>query len=321
MADLVSGLLGVLLATNQAAAASNFVAQETGARIEITDTNNPIEREYLRLLQLDNAAQEEVDRWLLEEEKFASKGAASDKGVLRARIRQRFDPVEKAYSEFLTRNPNHSKARIAYGSFLNDIGREEDAREQWEKAKQLDPKNPAVWNNLANVFGHSGTVSNAFAHYEKAIELAPNESLYHQNLATTVYLFRRDATNFYRITEQQVFDKAMALYRKALALDPENFPLATDLAQTYYGIQPPRTKDALEAWTHALKLARDDIEREGVHVHLARWHRTAGDFEAARKEITLVTNDMYSGIRATVLRSIDRKESGDTNAPAPPAGK
>jgi tetratricopeptide (TPR) repeat protein len=315
MADLVSGLLGVLLATNQAVAASNFVAERTGARIEITDTNNPVEREYLRLLEMDNSAQEEVDRWLLDEEKFATKGAAADKGVLRARIRQRFDPVDKAYTDFLARNPNHSKARIAYGSFLDDIGRENDAREQWEKARQIDPKNPAVWNNLANVYGHSGTVSNAFSHYEKAIELAPNESLYHQNLATTVYLFRRDATNYYGITEQQVFDKAMALYRKALALAPDNFPLATDLAQTYYGIQPPRIKDALEAWSHALKLARDDIEREGVRVHLARWHRTAGDFDAARKEINLVTNEMYSAMKANVLRSIDRKESGVTNAP------
>lgn len=315
MADLVSGLLGVLLATNQAAAASNFVAERTGARIEITDTSNPVEREYLRLLEADNAAQEEVDRWLLDEEKFSSQGAAADKGVLRARIRQRLDSVEKAYTEFLTRNPSHSKARIAYGSFLNDIGKEEDARSQWERAKDLDPKNPAVWNNLANVYGHGGGGSNAIAHYEKAIELSPNEPVYHQNLATYVYLFRRDATNYYNISEQQVFDKAMALYKKALSLDPTNFPLATDLAQTYYGIRPARTQDALEAWTHALKLARDDIEREGVRLHLARWHRTAGDFDAARREIERVTNQMFSVTKSNVLRSVERKESGETNEP------
>ena len=57
MADLLSGLLGVLTATNQAVAASNLLAQQTGAKIEITSTNDPVEREYLQLLALDNAAQ------------------------------------------------------------------------------------------------------------------------------------------------------------------------------------------------------------------------------------------------------------------------
>jgi len=233
---------------------------------------------------------------------------------MRGKVRQRLEPVEKAYQEFLDRNPNHTQARLAFGSFLNDIGREDDAKVQWDKASLLDPKNPAVWNNLANYYGHNSPVTNAFACYERAIALATNEPLYYQNLATTVYLFRRDATNYFRITEQQVFDKAMALYRKALSLDPENFPLATDLAQTYYGIKPPRVKDAMEAWRNALKIAGDDIEREGVYLHLARWHKTAGDIAAARRELNVVTNEMYSVTKATILRSLDRAE-GITNAP------
>ncbi len=314
MADLVSGLLGVLMATNQAAAASNFVAQRTGAKIEITDKNNPVEREYLRLLEIDNAAQAEVDEWITHENKFSGTGAAADPATLRGKIRQRLDPVDKGYQDFLARNPSHLKARLAYGSFLSDTGREEEAREQWEKARELDPKNPAPWNNLANYYGHNSPVVKAFEYYEKAIELAPNEPVYYQNFATTVYLFRRDATNYFKTTEQQVFDKAMDLYRKALSLDPENFPLATDLAQTYYGIQPPRVKDALEAWNNALKLARDDIEREGVHLHLARWQKTAGDLAAARRELTLVTNAMYSVTRSNVLRTIERRETNQLNS-------
>ena len=67
-----------------------------------------------------------------------------------------------------------------------------------------------------------------------------------------------------------MFDKALALYQQAMKLDPENFPLATDYAQSYYGIRPLRTNDALVAWTNALNIARDDVEREGVYLHLAR---------------------------------------------------
>jgi tetratricopeptide (TPR) repeat protein len=314
VASLLSGLLGVLVATNQPSAISNLVHEKTGAKIEVTDPNDPVEREYQRILQLDDSAQEEVDHWIKENNQFATAGAGDDAG-LRLRIRQRFEPVEKAYKDFLERNPKHVKARIAYGSFLGDIGREDEASGQYLKARDIDPKNPTPWNNLANYYGHNGPVTNAFACYEKAIELNPREPVYYQNFATTVYLFRMDATNYYGISEQQVFDKAMELYRKALALDPSDFPLATDLAQTYYGIQPPRIKDAFDAWGNALKIARDDIEREGVRIHFARWHRTAGDFEAARHELSLVTNKMYAVSKERILKSLEKAETR-TNGPA-----
>ena len=118
----------------------------------------------------------------------------------------------------------------------------------------------------------------------------PNEPVYYQNLATTVYLYRKDAEQFYGINEQQVFDKALALYRKAMQLDPDNFPLATDYAQSYYGIRPLRTNDALVAWTNALQIAHDDIEREGVYIHLARIKIAAGRFDEARAQLDAVTN-------------------------------
>ncbi|HWN95729.1 MAG TPA: hypothetical protein VNT99_11900 [Methylomirabilota bacterium] len=318
MASLLSGLLGVLVATNQPSAVSNLLHEKTGAKIEVTDPNDPVEREYLRLLEMDDAAQAEVDRWLTDNNKLANTGASLDQGTMQGKIRQRFDPVEKAYNSFLERNPKHVKARIAYGSFLGDIGREDEAAAEYIKAREIDPKNPAAWNNLANFYGHNGPITNAFACYEKAIELDTDEAVYYQNFATTVYLFRWDATNYFNISEQQVFDKAMGLYRKALALDPENFPLATDLAQTYYGIQPPRVKDAFTAWGHALKLARDDIEREGVHIHLARWHRTTGDMQAARRELNLVTNGMYTVTKQNILKSLNTAEARTNNVIAPP---
>ena len=316
VASLLSGLLGILVATNQASAASNFVQQKTGAAIEVANPADPVEREYLRLLEMDDAAQAEVDRWLTNNDKLSAAGAGTDSVSMRGRIQQRFAPVEKAYQDFLQRNPQHVKARIAYGSFLGDIGREDEAATQYIKARDIDPRDPAVWNNLANYYGHNGGVTNAFACYEKAIELRPDEPVYHQNFATTVYLFRSDATNYFKISEQQVFDKAMGLYRRALDLAPTDFPLATDLAQTYYGIRPPRVKDAFEAWNRALALARDDVEREGVRIHLARWHRTAGDTEAARRELNLVTNSMYNLTKTNILKSLKSVDSR-TNAPAP----
>lgn len=279
-----------------------------------------LEQEYQALLAMDDAAQEEVERWIKENVAFEAKGAGLQRMTLQARVEDRLKPVRKAYEDFLRRNPKHARARIAFGSFLNERGEEDEARSQWERARDLDPKNPAVWNNLGNYYGHRGPVKKAFECYAKAIELNPNESIYYQNLGTTVFLFRTDSKEFYKLTEQEVFDKALELYRKALELSPNDFALASDVAQTYYGIKPPRTQDALAAWETALRLAADDIQREGIYIHLARVNMIAGHFDLARDHLAKVQHEQYAPLKQRVARSIEERQNGaNTATPAPPS--
>lgn len=309
MNDLFIGLLSVLLSTNQFSAATNVVTRTTGLRVNVPDPNDPVEKEYQKLLADDDAAEEEVDRMIRDAHAFAEQGAGDSEATLKFRVEQRLKPVRDAYEDFLKRHPDHVRARLAYGSFLDDVGEDEAARDAWEKARETDPKNPAAWNNLANYYGHRGPVKRAFEYYGKAIELKPDEPLYHRNLATTVYLFRVDAREFYGIDEQQVFDKALALYRRALQLDPQNFELAADLAQTYYGIKPTRVEDALTAWHDALNVATTEDERQGVYIHLARLELNSGRFAEARRHLDLVTLDKYAELKKRLLRNLTEKEN------------
>lgn len=319
MSDLLVGLLGALLATNQPIAVSNLVVKPAGAAVSVTDTNDPVEKEFQKLLEADDSSQEAVDQVIREEESFAAQGAAAPAGTVRDHIDARFAPVRKGYEDFLKRHPDHARARLAYGSFLNDLKDEEGAHDQWEKARQLDPKNPAAWNNLANFYGHRGPITNAFDYYAKAIALNPDEPVYYHNFGTTVYLFRQDAKEHFKINEQQVFDKALDLYARALRLYSTNFILASDIAQSFYGITPPRTNAALLAWNYALSIARDDIEREGVYVHLARINGSAGRFDEARRHLDAVTNAMYADLKRRVLRSLEYRETEAKRTNAPPA--
>jgi tetratricopeptide (TPR) repeat protein len=330
--DFLAGLLGALLTTNQPIALSNVIHNKTGLAITIPARNDPIEQEFQKLMADDDTAQEEVNQWIAESGRLPDKGQGIESVSLRARIKQRFDSVKKAYEDFMNRHPQHARARLAYGSFLCDIGEEGIAFEHLEKARQLDPSNAAAWNNLANWHGHNGGVSNSFKYYAKAIELAPTEPIYYQNFATTVFLFRHDAANFYNISLQQVFDKAMDLYRKALALDPDNFLLAADYAQSYYGFKPPNSGDeqtdrkaeqkfadeALAAWQTALKLARDDVEREGVLIHFARIQINAGRFEQARKNLNAVTNETLATTKSLLTKKLLAQEAkaSSTNTPS-----
>ena len=267
------------------------------------------QEELNKLMEADDTAQAEVDGWILENREFAARGAAIPNDELNRRIIERFLPVRQGYEDFIKRYPTNAEVRLAYASLLHDFGEEDLEVELLEKARELDPTIPAVWNQLANYYGHRGPVTNAFRYYEKAIELEPTEPVYYQNFATTVYLFRKDAREYYSITEPQVFDKALELYTQALKLDPTNYPLATDLAISYYAIKPLRTNDALQSWTNALAIAHDDIEREGVYIHLARIKLNVGWLEEARAHLDAVKHEMYNELKKRLVRNLNEKEA------------
>jgi tetratricopeptide (TPR) repeat protein len=314
--ELLIGLVGALIATNQPLAVSNLIQQNAGISVTMVNPNDPAEKELRQLMAEDEAALVEVDKWIRDNNAFAAQGAGEPREALNRRILTRFDPVRKGYEDFLRRYPDFARGHLAYGSFLNDIGEEEAAGAQYGKAAQLDPKNPAAWNQLANYCGEHGALTNAFVDYAKAIELNPAEPVYYQNLATTVYLFRKDAKAFYGISEEQVFDKALALYRKAMQLDPQNFLLAADYAESYYAIRPLRTNDALGAWTNALQIAHDDNEREGVYLHLARIKIAAGRFAEACAHLNDVTNAAFADVKHRLERNLAERESAATNPAA-----
>lgn len=298
------------MSTNQPVAVSNFVTQTTGISVEkAVDANDPAEKAYRQLLELDESTTEEIDKWIRDAQAMNEKaGATAPNVTLNAKIRERLLAVKTAYDKFLEKNPKHVKGWLAYGSFLNEIGEETDAAGKWEKARELDPTNPAPWNNLANYYGHKSPVKKAFEYYAKAIELNPNEPVYYHNFGTTVYLFRKDAKEYYGIEENEVFTKALELYQKSLKLDPDNFLLAQDIAQTYYGIKPPRHDEAVKAWEYTLSKARDDFERQGVQIHLARFKINASKFDEARTHLSLVNHPNYTDLKERVRATLERKE-------------
>lgn len=275
---------------------------------QTTSTNDPIYIEYMRILTMDDAAEKQIDAWIKESEEFERLGLMGSKLTLKSRIDQKLKEVRDAYDNFILKNPKHVDARIAYASFLMETGSEEDGVRQLEIARDLEPNNPTPWNNLANYYGHWGPVEKAFPYYEKAIQLDTNEVVYVQNLATTTYLFRKDAKEYYKTNEAGVFDIALALYKQAMRLDPTNLTLAVDYAQSYYGIKPLRTNDALLAWTNALKLAKTDLEKEGIYLHLARVELNTGRFEEARSHLNLVTNAELQELKQRLDRNLQSKQ-------------
>ena len=100
-----------------------------------------------------------------------------------------------------------------------------------------------------------------------------------------------------------------------LGLQPQTLRAALSRAGHYYGIKPTRTNEALQAWTHVLNLATNDVERQGTYLHLARVEMNTGRFTESRQHLNMVTNVDFSELKTRLEKAFLRK-SGQTNDPS-----
>jgi tetratricopeptide (TPR) repeat protein len=256
----------------------------------------------------DGAAQEETERWVRENTGLKAKGSGVSDSELEARIATRFEPVRKSYEDYVHDHPKDAHGHLVYGNFLNERDNEHGAQMEWESALALDPTNAVIYNNLAGRYAEGGPVEKVFGYFEKAIALAPGEPVYYHNFGDGLYVLRTHAAKYYGINEQQVYQKVLFMYSNAFRLDPQNFPFARDLAQTCYSLKPLPVEQALYAWTNALRIATNEVDREDAQVHLARVKMLAGRLTEAREQLAGVTNQTWLKARDSLLHNIAERE-------------
>src|SRR5208282_3257018 len=122
------------LAATQLLAQTNRLTPEPGVAAVAPDSNDAVEKEYQKILTEDDAAQQEADRIIHDNQQFAAQGAGLSRQELSQRLQAQLAPVREDYESFIRRHPKHARARIAYASFLGDINDEDGAQEQLEQA-------------------------------------------------------------------------------------------------------------------------------------------------------------------------------------------
>ena len=228
-----------------------------------------------------------------------------------AKLEEQLKATHAAFDLLVAQNPNHAGVRLTYGSFLFELDENEAAGAQWQEASKLDPKNPLIWDCLAQYQAEVGTPAKAFVSLEKAIALAPDEPAYLLNLALCLDLFPEEARQHYRLEAAEVQGRIILLYQRAMKLGPRDFVLATEYAQLFYGFRPFREREALAAWNYALSIAHDNEEQQGILIHLARVAINAGAFNEAAQHLARVNLPKYDSLKRTLLANIERRKAGD----------
>jgi Flp pilus assembly protein TadD len=74
-----------------------------------------------------------------------------------------------------------SKEQVEFGIKVAQSGLWNEALYRWVKATELDPTYAAAWNNLAIAYEHEGKFEEAKQAYEKALQLDPKNLMIRQN--------------------------------------------------------------------------------------------------------------------------------------------
>jgi type IV pilus assembly protein PilF len=76
---------------------------------------------------------------------------------------------------------DEAKSQVEFGISVAQRGLWREAIYRWEKAVEVDPTYAEAYNDLAIGYEHEGQLDKARKAYEKALELAPNNSQIRQN--------------------------------------------------------------------------------------------------------------------------------------------
>ena len=284
---------------------------------------NPIERDYKNLVALDNETLSEIAKWHHENRTKLKTDKAFQFDFIRL-CRERLIKVKVAYEQFLASHPNHTRARAAYASFLQNVRDEQGAIDQWHRAVQTDSDNAALWNNLAN---HLGTIAietantkvivNALEYFKHAVELAPRESLYHNNYATALSLYKTQAAPLLHLSPEETSQLAFNHFKKAHELSPSNFDYAADLAEAHLDLSPLKPKQARTAWQVAARLAKTPLQKQWIELQLAMIELEEGNTASARERLTAIDNPAFKKVKSRLLTALDNPK----RIPLPPRPK
>lgn len=271
-----------------------------------------VEQKFKTLLARDDQAMRQISQWLDESQEIRRKDPsfAFELGI---QIRRRLKQVRIAYEDFLEHHPNHNGARAAFASFLTCLRDEKGALTQWNRALLNDDKNAAAWNNMANHYGslalegdRSDYIKRAFNAYDQALSIAPDQALYHNNLAVALGLkgFHREASAHYLISQNKLPGLALEHFQKAHELAPDDFVYAADLAEAYLSTKPLKKAKAETAWKKARELTHDPRQLQWVDLQLAFLEIEDGQYETAVSLLKKVTDPTLDSLKAKVMEAI-----------------
>ena len=149
------------------------------------------------------------------------------------------------YEDTIRKSPDTVPLHIAYGVALSDVGRIDEAIEQYQTAIKLGPNYWQAYENLGIAYGKQGQLDKAIEQMETALSLGPKSAVTRSNLGLA-YM------------RQGAIDKAIEQFLVSVKLNPNFFQAHFNLANAYE--EKGLLDKAMEEYETVVRLRPDHAE-------------------------------------------------------------
>lgn len=260
----------------------------------------------------ETLAERSLREILTREEQLFARAEREGDELDEARFATEAQALAASYDVLIQKNPDFVAGYVAYGLFLGRVDMPKAAVAMLLRANRLDSNLPVVKNQLAKHLAEDGRPLEALPYLMSAVDLAPNEPLYHFHLAKLLLEAREEFLRGGEWTRAALERAMLEGFRRAADLAPGEFALAYQHAKAFYELDPPRWDEALAAWEALEPRATSTAVRQLVQLQQAHVLARLGRTDEARTRLAAVREPQFDEEKAKVAALFDAP-------PAPPA--
>ena len=222
-------------------------------------------------------------------------------------IETELQSIVDGYEALISAAPNYVAAFISYGMMLHRVGERIPSNAMLIRADQIDPYHAIVKNQLGNYQAEEGNYPEAMGFYQMAIDLRPDEPLYHYQLGNLLFSYK----NFF-IDDKLFLPDGIDLeiqnrFRKAAMLAPAHLPYRIRYAQSFFDIARPNWEAALEEWQQLVNFVESPEEKQMMQLYMAKTRFEMGHHTAAQKIIKGIDEPSLEHSKDILLKQINAK--------------
>jgi tetratricopeptide (TPR) repeat protein len=211
-------------------------------------------------------------------------------------LAERLDTLSDAFAEYVADYPSDVMGLILWARLLQIMDRNEAALQLFRKADELDSEIAVVKQQIGNHLAESGEGIAALSYLFRAVELEPEQAVYHYQLGELLDHFREDFLNEAILSRSDLDSAMQRAFREAAHLQPEDFDLQMRYGESYYDVENPDWEQALKHW-QAMEAAETEVFREQVILlHVAR---VLIELERAVEALEALEDIRHSSLRAS----------------------
>ncbi len=178
--------------------------------------------------------------------------------------------------------------RALRGLYWNRLGQYDRMLAEYSLAAKLEPQNPAWQASIGNSYTQLGDLASALDAYQRAVEIAPEDSTYWRLLAV-----------FCADNGVHIEDIGLPAAQQAADLAPADASALDALGFLYFS--SGRFANAEQTFLKAIEL---DPEYYPAHLHLAVNYLLQGNRSAAYNQLSYVRDADISGVYAEAARQL-----------------